>query len=192
MCYKVLLVQDNGVQRVSSFIHQWNIWAIFRLWVGVWTICNENPMHIMESDSLYTQGKSASVWKRWGWWMPLENVFQFWQQKFSSFTSFLCVCCAYSVCFIFSFLSRCTFSPLFSWSDSGFGSSFLPKEESATTAPEVVVRKDYQASSQVSRFLNFTGWYLNLEIFGTLKRAPVVFGLHILTLKCIWTPKSHH
>ncbi|XP_067257601.1 sushi, von Willebrand factor type A, EGF and pentraxin domain-containing protein 1 isoform X4 [Chanodichthys erythropterus] len=32
---------------------------------------------------------------------------------------------------------------------SSFGSSFLPKEESATTAPEVVVRKDYQASSQM-------------------------------------------
>lgn len=84
------------------------------------------------------------------------------------------------------------FFPLFSWSDSGFGSSFLPKEESATTAPEVVVRKDYQASSQVSLLLTFTGWYLNLEIFGTLKFVPGMFGLHIVTLKCIWTLKSHH
>uniref|UniRef100_A0A8C2AZW3 Sushi, von Willebrand factor type A, EGF and pentraxin domain-containing protein 1 n=1 Tax=Cyprinus carpio TaxID=7962 RepID=A0A8C2AZW3_CYPCA len=32
---------------------------------------------------------------------------------------------------------------------SSFGSSFLPKEESATAAPEVVVRKDYQVSSQM-------------------------------------------
>ncbi|XP_056124585.1 sushi, von Willebrand factor type A, EGF and pentraxin domain-containing protein 1 isoform X2 [Rhinichthys klamathensis goyatoka] len=31
---------------------------------------------------------------------------------------------------------------------SSFGSSFLPKEESATTAPEVILRKDYQTSSQ--------------------------------------------
>ncbi|XP_017574246.1 sushi, von Willebrand factor type A, EGF and pentraxin domain-containing protein 1 isoform X1 [Pygocentrus nattereri] len=39
---------------------------------------------------------------------------------------------------------------------SSFGSSFLPKEESVTTAPEVVVRKDYQASSQMFHecFLN--------------------------------------
>lgn len=33
---------------------------------------------------------------------------------------------------------------------SGFGSSFLPKEESVTAAPEVEVSKDYQASSQVT------------------------------------------
>lgn len=32
---------------------------------------------------------------------------------------------------------------------SGFGSSFLPKEESVTSAPEVEVIEDYQASSQV-------------------------------------------
>ncbi|XP_051576791.1 sushi, von Willebrand factor type A, EGF and pentraxin domain-containing protein 1 isoform X5 [Myxocyprinus asiaticus] len=32
---------------------------------------------------------------------------------------------------------------------SSFGSSFLPKEESATPVPEVVVRNDYQASSQM-------------------------------------------
>ncbi|XP_072543610.1 sushi, von Willebrand factor type A, EGF and pentraxin domain-containing protein 1 isoform X2 [Salminus brasiliensis] len=39
---------------------------------------------------------------------------------------------------------------------SSFGSSFLPKEESVTTAPEVVVRKEYQASSQMFHecFLN--------------------------------------
>ena len=36
-------------------------------------------------------------------------------------------------------------------SSSGFGSSFLPKEESVTAAPEVEVNEDYQASSQVSR-----------------------------------------
>lgn len=33
---------------------------------------------------------------------------------------------------------------------SGFSSSFLPKEESVTAAPEVEVIEDYQASSQVS------------------------------------------
>lgn len=33
---------------------------------------------------------------------------------------------------------------------SGFSSSFLPKEESVTAAPEVEVSEDYQASSQVS------------------------------------------
>lgn len=33
---------------------------------------------------------------------------------------------------------------------SGFGSSFLPKEESVTAAPEVEASEDYQASSQVS------------------------------------------
>ncbi|TRY57481.1 hypothetical protein DNTS_014228 [Danionella cerebrum] len=32
---------------------------------------------------------------------------------------------------------------------SSFGSSFLPKEESATAAPEVIIREDYQASSQM-------------------------------------------
>ncbi|XP_045068130.1 sushi, von Willebrand factor type A, EGF and pentraxin domain-containing protein 1 isoform X2 [Coregonus clupeaformis] len=39
---------------------------------------------------------------------------------------------------------------------SSFGSSFLPKEESVTSAPEVVVSQDYQASSQVFHecFLN--------------------------------------
>ncbi|XP_035375850.1 sushi, von Willebrand factor type A, EGF and pentraxin domain-containing protein 1 isoform X3 [Electrophorus electricus] len=39
---------------------------------------------------------------------------------------------------------------------SSFGSSFLPKEESVTTAPEVMVGKDYQASSQMFHecFLN--------------------------------------
>lgn len=37
---------------------------------------------------------------------------------------------------------------------SGFGSSFLPKEESVTAAPEVEVHEDYQASSQVSFFLS--------------------------------------
>ncbi|XP_030635356.1 LOW QUALITY PROTEIN: sushi, von Willebrand factor type A, EGF and pentraxin domain-containing protein 1 [Chanos chanos] len=39
---------------------------------------------------------------------------------------------------------------------STFGSSFLSKEESVTTAPEVLVREDYQASSQVFHecFLN--------------------------------------
>lgn len=39
---------------------------------------------------------------------------------------------------------------IFFWvSFSGFGSSFLPKEESVTAAPEVEVSEDYQASSQV-------------------------------------------
>lgn len=38
---------------------------------------------------------------------------------------------------------------------SGFGSSFLPKEESVTAAPEVEVSEDYQASSQVGLYLNF-------------------------------------
>nr|XP_046174411.1 sushi, von Willebrand factor type A, EGF and pentraxin domain-containing protein 1-like isoform X1 [Oncorhynchus gorbuscha] len=39
---------------------------------------------------------------------------------------------------------------------SSFGSSFLPKEQSVTSAPEVVVSQDYQASSQVFHecFLN--------------------------------------
>lgn len=32
---------------------------------------------------------------------------------------------------------------------AGFSSSFLPKEESVTAAPEVEVSEDYQASSQV-------------------------------------------
>uniref|UniRef100_A0A8B9HXL3 Sushi, von Willebrand factor type A, EGF and pentraxin domain-containing protein 1 n=1 Tax=Astyanax mexicanus TaxID=7994 RepID=A0A8B9HXL3_ASTMX len=35
---------------------------------------------------------------------------------------------------------------------STFGSSFLPKEESVTTAPEVVVKQQYQVGSQVSLF----------------------------------------
>jgi len=78
--------------------------------------------------------------------------------------SVLCLFC------LFHFLISVSlyFFPLFSWSDSGFGSSFLPKEESATTAPEVVLRKDYQASSQVSLLLTVTGWCLNLEIFWNL------------------------
>lgn len=47
----------------------------------------------------------------------------------------------------FSSSSRFTFV----WvSLSGFSSSFLPKEESVTAAPEVEVSEDYQASSQVS------------------------------------------
>lgn len=47
----------------------------------------------------------------------------------------------------FSSSSRFTFV----WvSLSGFSSSFLPKEESVTAAPEVEVNEDYQASSQVS------------------------------------------
>lgn len=33
---------------------------------------------------------------------------------------------------------------------TAFGSSFLPKEESVTTAPETPVIRDYQASSQAS------------------------------------------
>lgn len=47
---------------------------------------------------------------------------------------------------------------------SGFGSSFLPKEESVTAAPEVEVSKDYQASSQVNFiiFLIITDFSINM------------------------------
>lgn len=109
----------------------------------------------MESDSLYTQGKKClsvekmRVMNAFGKCFPILTAEILLFHIFFLILFFLNLC-AYAVCFIFSFMSPYTFPPLFSWSDSGFGSSFLPKEESATTAPEVIVRKDYQASSQVS------------------------------------------
>lgn len=56
-------------------------------------------------------------------------------------------CCVFPTCL-------CLHCLYFFWvSLSGFGSSFLPKEESVTAAPEVEVIEDYQASSQVSHNL---------------------------------------
>ena len=56
---------------------------------------------------------------------------------------------------------------------SGFGSSFLPKEESVTAAPEVEVSEDYQASSQVS--LSFPKPTLFFMFFHLI----IVYSLHI-------------
>lgn len=54
---------------------------------------------------------------------------------------------------------------------SGFGSSFLPKEESVTAAPEVEVSKDYQASSQVTFKLIKILFLNKYSKFYTLKRS---------------------
>lgn len=106
---------------------------------GIWFSTRREKVHQCGKDE-----DDECLWKMFSSFdsrnSPLSHLF---------FMSVLCLFC------LFHFLISVSlyFFPLFSWSDSGFGSSFLPKEESATTAPEVVVRKDYQASSQVSRLL---------------------------------------
>lgn len=56
---------------------------------------------------------------------------------------------------------------------SGFGSSFLPKEESVTAAPEVEVSEDYQASSQVSYF--FIYFFIQINIFCDISKNSYFF-----------------
>lgn len=71
---------------------------------------------------------------------------------------------------------------------SGFGSSFLAKEESVTTAPEVEVSEDYQASSQVS-FHSFILVFL-FFIFSLLSvshsAVEVFYTTLVSALWCLW------